>query len=241
LLPCAQALSENKSWKHRIFKKSDKSGKAGHTPQHQQQHQEQEQPPPAVSPAAGSLLSPADAGASNGNGSSSTGKAKQQASPGWLFGGILGRKDKSKATAAAAAAAAGAADVLPGSQLSQELGMQEGPEQQQQQVEQPHQQGQLQHMLQLVSTQLQQLTVSICPPSGQTRAWGNAADTSSTAACAAAAGSAAAGQAAAVGDVLVQGGGLLELQELQRQHDSLPEVRQSPFLKSLQQLVASML
>jgi hypothetical protein len=109
--------------------------------------------------------------------------------------------------------------------------MREGPEQQQQQqLEQPHQQDQLQHMLHLVSTQLQELTASICPPNGQTCAWGSsAASTSSTAACTAASGSAAAG------GVVLQGGGLLELQELQRQHDSLPEVR-SPVLVGMQKV-----
>lgn len=192
---CLQALSENKGKKYGgLFRKAGKAAQAAQ----QHQHQHQDQAPPADSPAAGAS---GDDATSSGGGSSSTGKGKQQSSPGWLSG-ILGGSRKDKAAKGATAAVAGqkGADV--------------------QQVEQCHQQpgnGQQlqQQVLQLVSTQLSELTASICPCSIQLHTAVTVAPGADASTAAAAAGS---------GGGLVRGVGLQELQELMRQHDSLPEV-----------------
>lgn len=199
---CLQALSENKGKKHGgFFKKADKASRAAA----QSDQQQQEQASPLPSPASVvAQASPAD-----GAGTCSTGKSKQQSSPGWLSGILGGRKEKAKAAAAVAAAAALAADnrdVTPD--------VMQDHEQCQQQLEHSESQQQLQHMLHLVTLQLQELAAGMTSGTGQSCVTG--ADS--------VAGPAAAERDAGGSGAAVQGGSLLELQEMQRQQDSLPQV-----------------
>jgi len=213
-----QAMSENKSWRHRWFK-PDKHGKAA--PAQQQQQQQGRANLGDKSPAAGPF-------AAEGSTGSTSSKAQQpQGGSGWSFSSMFGKKEKARAAAAAAAAAAATASIAADGTAVAEAdhGAQDGAEcQQHEQEQQPacqeqqEPQQQLQHVLQLVGDQLGELAVSICQNAGQ------AASTLQ----AAAAGSMPAGmshtQAAAAEPIQLQAPTLQHLEELQQHQEGIPEV-----------------
>lgn len=184
----------------------DMLGKAAH---HQQQQ---------GSASAGASPSAGAAHAAKASAPSSTGRTppqqqgssskQQQGSPGWSFSSMFSsKKDRAKA-AAAAAAAAGDTPAAEAGEAAQDHQGGHPTQQQEQAVMQQYLQQQ-QHVLQLVSRQLQELTTRLCQDSCHTAQAASEAQS-------------LAGEAAAD----TAGDGLLELEELQQQqHQALPQVR----------------
>jgi hypothetical protein len=145
---------------------------------------------------------------------------------------MFGRKDKSK-TAAAAAAASPAADASAAGELVQESHQAGDHSQQLPQAmqdtcpdqQQEHQQQQ--HVLQLVSQQLQELTSKLCPDSCQAGQPAHSGSSHAGGLGAEADAGASSSQRPEAGSSQLQGGVLLQLQELQQYYEAIPEVCRS--------------
>lgn len=146
---------------------------------------------------------------------------------------MFGRKDKSK-TAAAAAAASPAADAGAAGELVQESHQTGDHSQQLPQAMQdtfPQQQQEQQHVLQLVSQQLQELTSKLCPDSCQAGQPAHSGSSHAGGLGAEADAGASSSQIPDAGSSQLQGGALLQVQELQQYYEAIPEVCRSCWLR----------